>query len=98
MSCSPVTLIAPAYNEEPTCVESTKSLLTLRYPSFEILVVMAGNGKDDPHEIPRLLTPIRKGEADYVQGSRFLEGGARKSDAYSRISERPLGGALDLIA
>lgn len=32
----PVTLIAPAFNEEPTCVESTRSLLTLRYPSYEI--------------------------------------------------------------
>ena len=39
----PVTLIAPAYNEEPTCVESTKSLLTLRYPSYEILVVNDGS-------------------------------------------------------
>ena len=32
----PVTLIAPAYNEEPTCVESTRSLLTLRYPSYDV--------------------------------------------------------------
>lgn len=39
----PVTLIAPAYNEEPTCVESTRSLLTLRYPSYEILVVNDGS-------------------------------------------------------
>ena len=39
----PVTLIAPAYNEEPTCVEATRSLLTLRYPDFEILVVNDGS-------------------------------------------------------
>jgi cellulose synthase/poly-beta-1,6-N-acetylglucosamine synthase-like glycosyltransferase len=39
----PVTLIAPAYNEEPTCVESTRSLLTLRYPSYEIVVVNDGS-------------------------------------------------------
>lgn len=39
----PVTLIAPAYNEEPTCVESTRSLLTLRYPSYEILVINDGS-------------------------------------------------------
>lgn len=39
----PVTLIAPAYNEEPTCVESTRSLLTLRYPSYDILVVNDGS-------------------------------------------------------
>jgi cellulose synthase/poly-beta-1,6-N-acetylglucosamine synthase-like glycosyltransferase len=39
----PVTLIAPAYNEEPTCVESTRSLLTLRYPDYDILVVNDGS-------------------------------------------------------
>ncbi|MGD8289614.1 MAG: glycosyltransferase family 2 protein, partial [Gemmatimonadota bacterium] len=39
----PVTLIAPAYNEEPTCVESVRSLLTLRYPSYDIVVVNDGS-------------------------------------------------------
>lgn len=39
----PVTLIAPAYNEEATCVESTRSLLTLRYPEYDILVVNDGS-------------------------------------------------------
>jgi cellulose synthase/poly-beta-1,6-N-acetylglucosamine synthase-like glycosyltransferase len=39
----PVTLIAPAYNEEPTCVESTRSLLTLRYPDYDILVINDGS-------------------------------------------------------
>jgi len=39
----PVTLIAPAYNEEPTCVESIKSLLTLRYPAYDIVVVNDGS-------------------------------------------------------
>lgn len=41
----------------------------------DIIVVMAGNGKDDPREIPKLLKPILEGGYDYVQGSRFLEGG-----------------------
>ena len=39
----PITLIAPAYNEEPTCVEATRSLLTLRYSDFEVLVVNDGS-------------------------------------------------------
>jgi len=47
-----------------------------RERGFDTLVVMAGNGKDDPGEIPRLLAPIIVGRADYVQGSRFLPGGA----------------------
>ncbi len=39
----PITLIAPAYNEEATCVEATKSFLTLNYPEFEILVINDGS-------------------------------------------------------
>lgn len=42
---------------------------------FDIIVVMAGNGKDTPTEIPRLLAPLEEGRADYVQGSRYLPGG-----------------------
>lgn len=39
----PITLIAPAFNEETTCVESTKSLLTLNYPEYEIIFVNDGS-------------------------------------------------------
>jgi cellulose synthase/poly-beta-1,6-N-acetylglucosamine synthase-like glycosyltransferase len=39
----PITLIAPAYNEEATCVESARSLLTLRHPDYEIIVVNDGS-------------------------------------------------------
>jgi cellulose synthase/poly-beta-1,6-N-acetylglucosamine synthase-like glycosyltransferase len=39
----PITLIAPAYNEQATCVEATRSLLTLNYREFEILVVNDGS-------------------------------------------------------
>jgi dolichol-phosphate mannosyltransferase len=53
----------------------THSVRYARENGFDILVVMAGNGKDNPAEIPRLLAPIIAGEADYVQGSRFLAGG-----------------------
>lgn len=39
----PITLIAPAYNEEATCVQATRSLLTLKYPEYEIIVVSDGS-------------------------------------------------------
>ena len=42
---------------------------------YDILVIQAGNDKDDPLEIPALLGPILNGSADVVQGSRFLRGG-----------------------
>lgn len=42
---------------------------------YDVLVIHAGNDKDDPLEIPLLLDPIMKGTADFVQGSRYLGGG-----------------------
>ena len=42
---------------------------------YDVLVIQAGNDKDDPLQIPSLLAPIESGAADFVQGSRFLGGG-----------------------
>lgn len=38
-----VSILAPAYNEEATVVESVKSFLMLEYPSFEIIVINDGS-------------------------------------------------------
>jgi dolichol-phosphate mannosyltransferase len=51
---------------------------------FDIIVVMAGNGKDDPREIPRLTKPIIEEGFDYVQGSRFLPGGKGEKTPFLR--------------
>jgi dolichol-phosphate mannosyltransferase len=40
---------------------------------YDVAVVMAGNNKDAPEEIPLLLDPIAEGRADFVQGSRYLK-------------------------
>jgi cellulose synthase/poly-beta-1,6-N-acetylglucosamine synthase-like glycosyltransferase len=45
----PISLIAPAYNEGLTCVESVRSLLKIEYPDFEVIVVNDGS-KDDTIE------------------------------------------------
>lgn len=46
-----------------------------RENNFDTIVVMAGNGKMLPGEIPRLIEPIKWNRADYIQGSRYLQGG-----------------------
>ena len=43
--------------------------------NYDAIVIMAGNGKMLPSEIKRLITPLENGSADYVQGSRYLDGG-----------------------
>ena len=45
----PISLIAPAYNEALTCVESVRSLLSIEYPNFEVVVVNDGS-KDETVE------------------------------------------------
>src|SRR3954452_19536559 len=42
---------------------------------YDVLVIHAGNDKDDPLEIPALLAPLQNDSADFVQGSRYLKGG-----------------------
>lgn len=43
---------------------------------YDAIAILPGNAKNDPAQIPRLLAPILEDRADYVQGSRFLPGGA----------------------
>ena len=42
---------------------------------YDVVVIQAGNDKDDPLEIPALLAPLADNTADFVQGSRYLRGG-----------------------
>src|SRR4030043_224832 len=44
----PISVIAPAHNEEKTIVESVRALLSLEYPVFEVIVVTDG----PPHRTP----------------------------------------------
>ncbi|QEE49786.1 glycosyltransferase family 2 protein [Flavobacterium alkalisoli] len=39
----PVSILAPAYNEEANVVENVRSMLTLNYPSYEIVVINDGS-------------------------------------------------------
>jgi len=42
---------------------------------FDIFTVIASNGKMLPAEMHRVVQPVAEGKADYVTGSRFLQGG-----------------------
>jgi dolichol-phosphate mannosyltransferase len=64
-------------------------LRTAKKLGMDVVVVFAGNGKDDPSQIPRLLKPILENGADFVQGSRYLEGGSfNKMPLHRRLVTR----------
>lgn len=55
-----------------------------RSNEFDVLVILAGNDKDRPEEIPRLLKPIIEEGYDFVQGSRYLKGGSYGNTPFYR--------------
>ena len=57
---------------------------------YDILVIMAGNDKDNPDEIPFLLEPILREGFDLVQGSRYLGkvGSGGHMPLYRRVATR----------
>jgi glycosyltransferase involved in cell wall biosynthesis len=40
----------------------------------ELIIILDADGQHDPNDIPRLIQPILSGQADFVLGSRFLQG------------------------
>ena len=42
-----------------------------RDQQYEVLVIMAGNDKDNPQEIPRVMDPVLNDGFDFIQGSRY---------------------------
>ncbi|MDI6809246.1 MAG: glycosyltransferase family 2 protein [Candidatus Eisenbacteria bacterium] len=42
---------------------------------YDIVAILSGDDQHDPSELPLLLDPIKSGEFDFVQGSRWLKGG-----------------------
>ena len=67
---------------------------------FDVAVVMAGNNKDSPEEIPLLLDPIADGRAEMVQGSRYLRAGGDfgPMPAYRKLATRAHPLLFSLVA
>lgn len=44
---------------------------------YDIVVIMGGDNQDNPSEIRRIVSPILYDSFDFVQGSRYMAGGAK---------------------
>jgi glycosyltransferase involved in cell wall biosynthesis len=60
-----------------------RALAECRRDPPDIVVFMDADGSDDPSELPRLIAPLERDEADLVLGSRLLPGGRLEPGALS---------------
>ncbi len=65
-------------------------ILYARENGYSVLVIMAGNDKDNPQEIPLLLEPVIQKDYDFVQGSRYYQryGAGGDMPLYRKIATR----------
>lgn len=64
--------------------------------SSEIIITMDSDAQHDPKEIPKLIAPIINGEADIVNGSRYISGNKKDTPSYRRIGQTVLDKATNL--
>ncbi len=56
----------------------------------DVLVVLAGDGQMDPADLERVVTPVARGDADYVKGNRFLHAERRAMPLERRLGSAAL--------
>ena len=62
----------------------------------DVIVTMDADGQHDPGDIPKLTGAILAGEADVVNGSRYLNGNGKSTPAYRRLGQSVLDKATNL--
>lgn len=61
----------------------------------KVLVTMDSDGQHDPEEIPKLIAPILKGDAEFVNGSRYINGNGKNTPFYRRVGQNVLDSATN---
>lgn len=65
---------------------------------YDVVVTIDGDGQHNPDEIPILIKPILENRADFVNGSRYLNGFDENTPAYRRVGQRVLDIATNVTA
>ncbi|KRQ87814.1 Poly-beta-1,6-N-acetyl-D-glucosamine synthase [Caloramator mitchellensis] len=95
----PISVLVPAYNEEETIVDNVKSLLSLNYPEFEIVVINDGSKDEtlkrliDAFELKEIDQPIR-----YLVNTKKVLGVYRNIDIPNLVViDKENGGKADAL-
>jgi len=62
----------------------------------EVIVTIDTDGQHNPSDIPSIIEPILRGEADMVNGSRYLNGDKKDTPLYRRVGQKVLDTATNL--
>ncbi len=94
-----ISVIAPAYNEETGIIESVNSLLNLRYPDHEVIVV--NDGSSD-HTLNRLIDYFKLEKVDMVVRSDIITRPVRgiyRNSSYPKLTlvDKVNGGKADSL-
>ncbi|PWV48790.1 glycosyltransferase [Chitinophaga sp. S165] len=63
-----ISIIAPAFNEGVTIISNVRSLLTLNYPRFEVIIVNDGSTDDT---LTKLITEFQLEQVDFAYNERI---------------------------
>ena len=70
-----VSIIAPAYNEEKTIIESANSLLNLKYPDYELIIVNDGSNDNTLERLIKYFNLIRVNNIyEYKLNTKLVRG------------------------
>tara|TARA_B100000767_G_scaffold116213_1_gene110893 strand:- start:1124 stop:2056 length:933 start_codon:yes stop_codon:yes gene_type:complete len=68
-----------------------------REMNADALIILDSDGQHEPSDIPKLLEPILSGKAEFVIGSRFVDGGGSEDmPAYRRLGIKVITAASNL--
>lgn len=65
---------------------------------YDVVVTIDGDEQHNPDEIPLLVKPIEEGRADFVNGSRYIDGFDENTPAYRRVGQTVLDIATNITA
>lgn len=66
--------------------------------NFDIIVTIDADGQHNPSEIPSLIKPIEDGQADLVNGSRYINGKDTSTPKYRRVGQTVLDTATNIAS
>jgi cellulose synthase/poly-beta-1,6-N-acetylglucosamine synthase-like glycosyltransferase len=95
----PISVLLPAFNEEVGIVESVRSLLSLRYPRFEIVVVSDGSTDGTLERLTHAfgLVPVRKALRDGITTAPVRAAFASRRHPELSVIDKENGGKADAL-